>query len=1046
MSVTRTSSPTTTTAASTRLSRAIAASKQPEAGTKPSPTTTRGERGISGAKAAPGTPARSRADRPADHSHDIVAAGVRRGTERVSTREPASAAPRDALRGANAAPAYEGSAAAAAGQGERNVMSVPPTAAAVGASAGQDQPYTPYQASSDTYAYYEGMEAPAVDDAPAAANAGQLPGTGAWNARWQERFEQLQLAPADVAYLARAGYTEQELRQIAAELGEVPVLDADPAGGSVASADGPTARNVAPLGQPGTATDNAWSPEWERRFGDLMQRMGMSKLEIEAQLQGVQGQPTSEAQLAEAYRQMEASLGAFDEEWRSRFGTLMKELETPAAEQEQVLQQLAGSGMTESQLTEAYTRMEASKPAWNKDWETKFRSLDVPADMVSQLRDSGAPKEALEQQFQHLLDTRMAYTKDGRLERLEDAKATPEEKWGVMLEGKDGKEFDKLVEQIHSSHVSGWKRVGSFALNLIPGVYAIQYATGKDWVTGEKIDRSNPLNVVGAVASGFAGFTAVRSAIQGVQGLSAASRAANATMQAAGSTKGVTGLAASVEAMGAGSALGKGSLQAIEAAGLVTKFEKGLRFSDYLKSAVPIVNRFGEAGRLSAVGRGYTQGMQLAAGSAALRNVSGGGVAVDKATRATVLAELKQGKGIQEALAAAGRTGRAGDAALDAAHVARDFNRYGFLQGSVTGRLGVGTGSGNFRLNPFRSGATISSTANPNVLALGRTVNFGSTGGLAQGLGAVRGANAISNPGLYAQAASRAADANRLAQNGAMGSRLTGLHMADDVQRVETITRTSEWASRLGVAGGSKFRSLLQLGGSNRAATRIAGVVENGGSSGYRAARHAGDAASRLGGFVAMPLVGGAVVGMTGRQMQPGWDYLKDRREIQRTEAEARVAAEREQQELERLYREQHAAGTSAGADALDGAATSTPATGDAAGATVPATEPWIVGTSPTTGGQLMFDPALGMVYDATNGDVYDPETGQLVGNLNQAQAGQAAAAPATGGAGGEVYVDPQTGYYVDPATGLMADPATGNVYDPRSGEVVGTVDAQPTQ
>jgi hypothetical protein len=1049
MSVTGSSS-TSTAAASDRLAKAMSAAHEPGVSGGSSapvaPTDTPTKSTTKGAKAAP----------KAETLEEGIIATPAPTTTKRGERTSGTTSSRDASRGAKAAPGYDATAAEYADQGAQNVQSVSPGA--------DTTAYSPYEASTDSY---EAQANAAYDT----AGSGQVQGAGSggWNDRWQKRFEALQLAPADIAYLASGGFDDATLEAIAGELEGVPVLDpsrpeAGRDAGSAASANGPTAAAVAG-GQPGldpaaaggdpaAAGGSAWNPDWEKKFGDLMQRMGMSDTEIQSQLQGVKNQPTTEAQLQEAYRQMESSVGAWNDTWKGKFDKILDELKTPAKDKEQVMQQLSGGGMTEAQLQEAYDKMVAAKPAWGSEWESKFKALEVPEEMLKQLKDSGAPKDVLEEQYKKLLDTKMEYLKDGRLEKLQDADASAEEKWGVMLQGTKGEDFDKVVEQIHSAHVPAWKRIGSFALNLIPGAYAVQYLVGKDLLTGEKIDRSNPLNIVGAVASGFAGFTAIRSAVAGVQGLTAANAAAQATKAAAGG-------AALADAVTGTSALGRGSFQAMEAAGLVAKFDKGLKFTDYLKSAIPIVNRFGEAGRLSSFGRGYTQAMQLAAGSAALRSVEGGGMVIDKATKATVLDGLKQGQSIDDALAAAGRSGRAGGFAVDAGNVARDYNRFGFLQGNVSGKFGIGNGSGNFTLNPFKNTNTISNAAGSNVFNLGRGVNFGSAGGLAQGLGAVRGANMVSNAGLATQAAARAAEANSLVTNsGRMAGNISGLGgIENGLQRVTTLEKTAEWAQKLGVSNGGRFRTLFQLG-SNRAATNAVRIVENGGSGVYRTARFAGDMAGRWAGMAALPIVGGAAVGMTGRQMQPGWEYLKHRDEIQAEEHKAAENADKEAAELERLYAEQHGGSGGGGAtDAAEGAGTSSANTGagTATGGGGAATGPQVVGTSPTTGGQLVFDPSLGAVYDATNGDVYDPNTGQLVGNLSQLQGQaqgaqtqatttqpQAGTASTTGGGGGgsqpQVYVDPATGYYVDPTTGLMADPATGNVYDPRSGQVVGNV------
>jgi hypothetical protein len=777
----------------------------------------------------------------------------------------------------------------------------------------------------------------------------------------------------------------------------IPGVDA----GSVASADGPTAADVAPTGQPGLGdaapTGSAWTPAWKQKFVGVMREMGIDQKSIDQQLQGMDTAPSSEAQLSQLYGQMQASLGDFDSTWRSKFTSILDELKTPAKDQEQVLAKLSGSGLTTSQLQDAYDKMVASKPAWNDDYKNKFASLDLPDSVMKQLEESGAPKEALDSQFQKFVDTKMSYQKDGRLDKLLDADASPDEKWGVMLNGVKGDAFDKAVEQIHSKHVSGWKRALSFGVNLIPGVYAVQFLTGKDWVTGDKIDRTNPLNIVGAVASGFAGFTAVRGAIQGVQGLSAA----NSAWQAGKATTGLT--------------------QAVEAANLTTKFNTGLHTLDYIKSAVPLVNRLGEAGRLASVGRGYYQSMQLAAGAAAMTSVAGGGSAtVDAAAKANVLDTLKQGGSIEDALQVSGRSS---NAVFSAGDVAKGFNETGFLQGGV-GR-GI-TGNGNFRFNPFRTTATISSTDNPAVLALGRGVNFGSKGGLAQGIGAVQGSRLASDAKL-AEAALHTS--NPLLAQG-YAAKVAGVNgITDDAQRILTMQRTGYWSNKLGVADTSRLRSFFQLGGgsSDRLAARTEMMVEKGGSKAFQAGTYARNMAQAYGGMAAAPFAFTSVAGIGGQQVAPAWDYLKHRNEITAAESKARTQADKEQQDLERLYQEQHAG---------DGAAA-----GNGSAPTDAATQPQVVGTAPS-GGQLVFDAQLGGVYDTRTGDVYDPNSGQLIGNLSQAQ-GQAQQPAAAGGAAGsgQVYLDQATGRYVDPTSGLSADPATGNVYD-STGQIVSNLNA----
>ncbi|MCW2925850.1 MAG: hypothetical protein JWM98_3254, partial [Thermoleophilia bacterium] len=383
MSVTRTSnSSTSTTDASARLAAAIERSSQPAPAAKPDATTA--------------------ALTPAAKPAPLVAAAARHAG---STVRGTTTATRDASVGAHAAPDN----AAATSEAANNVQSVAPGADTTGGGSTSSDAYSPYQASTDAYASQGPGTAPAgtapageapadasssstpstssssssssstsdatdaAGSAPAAQATGSTQATGAWTPKWESTFESLQLAPADIAYLAQGNFTDQQLAGIAQELGGVDALDPSAPqpgvdAGSVASANGPTAADVAP-GQPGVtgaqeAADgagavqgtSAWSPEWKTKFTDVMTKMGMPKAEIDQQLAAVGNQPITEDQLNEAYRQMSGSLGAYDDGWKTKFTTLMDKLKVPAAEREQVMQQLAGSGLTEAQLQEAYSK------------------------------------------------------------------------------------------------------------------------------------------------------------------------------------------------------------------------------------------------------------------------------------------------------------------------------------------------------------------------------------------------------------------------------------------------------------------------------------------------------------------------------------------------------------------------------------------------------------------------------------------------------------------------------------------------------------------
>jgi hypothetical protein len=181
-----------------------------------------------------------------------------------------------------------------------------------------------------------------------------------------------------------------------------------------------------------------------------------------------------------------------------------------------------------------------------------------------------------------------------------------------------------------------------------------------------------------------------------------------------------------------------------------------------------------------------------------------------------------------------------------------------------------------------------------------------------------------------------------------MPRRCPGIKIADDVQRIETMTRTADQAQRLGVGGCSRVRTLLQLG--DRAVA---------------------------------PINGGVVIGMTGTQIQPAWNCDKNRDEIQ-----AAAAAHREAAELERLDAERQARQADGGGTAQPAPTAATPAATDpaATGGGMPSSEPQVVGTS-ASGRQVVYFPQQGVAVDQSNGDVHDPSTGQIIGNMAQQQA-----------------------------------------------------------
>jgi len=1002
MSVTRTNTPSTTVAAAARAATTSAAVMH-----------TTGEQ-----------PATERTTRTATSGH-----------------ASSSSSTRDAARGAHAAP--QGVAGATdANAGVAETQSPVPVMGTAAADAGT-YPTSPAEASAAAYA-----------DATGTATV-QVAGTGAWTGDWQRRFEKLQLKPEDIQYLAAGGFDDAALQQIATQLEQVdpivpatagtPATAATPVSaptpgvdaGAAASADASTASVVnpkwaseyqakmtaelakqgwapndiaaalpadqmstlgdaqleavyqaiikdgtdaaaagsaSPSADPTEAVTSAWDKSWETKFTKVMTAQGVPAADIATQIKQASESPMTQEQLGEAYRQMEQSLGDYDQGWKDKFTTLFGELKAPAADQTAKLQELATNGLTDAQLQKEFDSIAANKPGWNDDFRAKFVALDLPKEYFQSIVDSGASTAGLQSQYDSLLDTKMKYYNDGKLKKLMDAGASDDERWGIMLGGTQGKEFDKKLEQVRSSHVSGWRKIGSMALNMVPGVFAVNYLIGKDMLTGDKIDRTNPLNVLGAAASGFAAFSAVRTAVTGVRGL----MAANSTWQAGKAGAGLT--------------------QAVEAAGLTSRFNSGLRIVDYAKAATPLINRFGQAKALASVGQGYAQAIKLVAGASALEKGVKGAVTVNKEIKVSVASRLRQGESIDTIMGDVTRS----KGALTNSQVSKLWNENAFLQKS----------SGTFKMNPFKREARVAvgemGSSGVRTVELGRGVNFGTRAGLSQGLGSLQYANVAKlNSGAMAGALNMAGvDAGAIKAVGAEGA------------------YQLRWADRLGVTSGGPTRFLHQITGSGQEIGRLSRGAKFADNKVYAAVSRLAQVPSNSRLIIPGLTVGMvAGVGLSGKAIQPWWEEIKHYSENQRLQRERNAAADAELAELEQIQTERNAAGA--------GGATATSAPG-APGADM---TPAVVGVAPD-GAQITFDPASGSYYNAANGDQYDPETGTITGKLGQqpAAAVGSAAAGTTDAAGAGMVTDPTTGYVTDTQSGYVLDPKTNNVYDPTSG------------
>jgi len=373
----------------------------------------------------------------------------------------------------------------------------------------------------------------------------------------------------------------------------------------------------------------AWNPDWEAKFTDLLTKLGVSGTDLTTQIDQIKASGLGADQLQKVYDGMNTSVGSWSPAWDTRFRGLLNELKVPKDQADQVIAGLTQRGLSDADLNKFYDEMAARKPGWNSDWDSKFKTLDLPADMLKSLKDSGAPEKGLKETYDKLLKNKLDALHNGRLKKLDEAGATSTEKWGVLMGNVNNKDFDKAVESIHGSHVGWVKRGLSVALNFIPGVGALEYLTGKDWITGDKIDQTNPLNIGMAILSAIPAVSYVKGVAQGIRGaalLGGALRAGaagteavvvgggavNTAAQIAGSSSkmatmlaALKGGTATAEAIGISGKTAT-SLMRFGAEGLSTgdKLRKGL---DIAKMVLPGVNKVGMGKELLSVGKGYYQ-------------------------------------------------------------------------------------------------------------------------------------------------------------------------------------------------------------------------------------------------------------------------------------------------------------------------------------------------------------------------------------------------------------------------------------------------------
>jgi hypothetical protein len=378
----------------------------------------------------------------------------------------------------------------------------PTTAPSTAPADGGDTPPEPTPAA--------GSDAPAPTDAVATTPASQL---ATWP-QWQQYFTRLGLGQDDVAKLGAANLTDQQLAQVYEHVHA----------GIVAAGGTP---GVTPV--PGSTASSAWDTEWEQRFASLgLPTELVGDIKAEAQRTGA-----DDAKLQAVYDQLAAGgaggttgTSAWNAAWDQRFAALglpadmvadiKAEAQRTGADDatiqrvyEQVAAKVQGGTTTPTGGTQG---ADASQPGWNAQFEQAFRSLGMPDDVIAIYAQSGAPASGLEKAYEHAKGRVADFTDRGWMKKFQDAGIPADQTWSLVLgpNAATDEQCEEVLKAHKKANESMLQKGAQLATSLFPGGRLLQYAFGKEFVSGDEIDRTNPMEIGMAALSGLAAFAAIR--------------------------------------------------------------------------------------------------------------------------------------------------------------------------------------------------------------------------------------------------------------------------------------------------------------------------------------------------------------------------------------------------------------------------------------------------------------------------------------------------------------------------------------------------------
>lgn len=285
---------------------------------------------------------------------------------------------------------------------------------------------------------------------------------------WQSHLTRLGLSSSDVTKIGAANLSNEQLAEVYEQI-RTDIIDS----GSV----------------PGTtqlpgATTSSWSPAWEQRFTALgLPADFIAALKAEAAKTGA-----DDAKLQSVYDQTVAKI-------RGQQPTDAPSQSTPATPVQPTQQQPS-----------------TSQPGWNAQIEQAFRALGMPDEIVKIYAESGAPLSGLEAAHKHASARVEDFTKRGWAAKFQEAGIAPMDTWSQILGAAPATDED--LQQLLDDHKKGqrtiWQKGGQLATSLFPGGRFLQYVFGREAVSGDKIDRTSPMEIGMAALSVASVFAAIR--------------------------------------------------------------------------------------------------------------------------------------------------------------------------------------------------------------------------------------------------------------------------------------------------------------------------------------------------------------------------------------------------------------------------------------------------------------------------------------------------------------------------------------------------------